>query len=307
MTRAKKTIAFLATLALVLGARAEAYTVINGYAGAEVVPVQSAKYPVTCFTSTNTIQVNSITVGMYRTSGDFPLEKLVNVNLPQTVWSIGNNDVKATSSNSASMSTTTQYFQIAAGQKYCLYGNSNTGNERFVGVSSDGGLLSQAYGASLTDVINNVLPAQATYMGSVNVWLCDQGEVRCGNSAPTVNIGFPVNATSTPMIQQWFQSLSSAVLNVPPWSYWVQIRSELDADRASWTSTSSRPTATFSIGLASSTLHSDVTLFAEEDMTKFIPAYIWTLLKTVMASVMWVGFALMVYNAVDRRFSRHHT
>jgi len=116
----------------------------------------------------------------------------------------------------------------------------------------------------------------------------------------------PTNATSTSALQGWFTGVQSTILGVPPWSYWVQLRTIMLTSADSLTGTSTVPSFTFPIGTASSSIHFSQTLFDKTKMEAFIPSSAWSAGKVLMAGILYVLFALMIYHEVDRRFSKHH-
>jgi len=117
----------------------------------------------------------------------------------------------------------------------------------------------------------------------------------------------PTNATSTPALQSWFGSVQQVILGVPPWSYWVQFRTIMASSTAQLTATSSLPIFVFPIGIASSTISFDQSLFDRNTMEAFIPESAWDVTKTAISFAVWVLFALMIYHEVDRRFSKPHS
>jgi len=307
----KKTAYRVAVLALAVffisSHTAHASLVYNGYAGSNSALVTGAKYPGVCFSLPATVEINSITVGLNRTSNAFILDKLIGPGFGTSMWSFGANDTKTVSGTSQTIATTTRTYTLVQGAVYCVLTGTNSGTESFYGSSSDGGELAGSMGATLAEIIANNAGTQVSYFGSPNVWLCDGGESVCGGSAPSSGLQLPSAPTSTSALGAWMSSAVSAFNSVPPWSYWIQLRTVLETDRGLLTSTSSTPLNTFTIGASTTPLHFDITLFTEDQFTTLIPSWLWTIMKTLMASAMWVGFVLMIYHEVDRRFTKPHS
>jgi len=297
------------TLAVFFMSTETAYAgvVYSAYAGADSAFVTGAKYPGVCFSLPATVTVNSISVGLGKTSNPFILDRLIGPGYGTAMWIFGTNDSKVASDTYQTVSTTTKTFTLVQGAIYCVIAGSNAGTEKFYGSATDGGELAGSMGATLAEVIANNAGGQVAYFGSPNVWLCDASETACGGSAPTAGLSLPTAPTSTTALGAWMSSAVSAFNAVPPWSYWIQLRSELETDRGLLTSTSSTPLNTFTIGASTTPLHFDVTLFTEAQFTTLIPAWLWTIMKSLMASAMWVGFVLMLYHEVDRRFTKPHS
>jgi len=289
---------------------ASASVVYNGYAGGDNTLVTGAKYPAVCWTMPATVTVNSVSVGLGKASNPFILQKLVGPYISGvgvTMWTFGGSDTMTVSSEYQTVATTTRTFTLYSGSQYCVYTGTNAGTERFYGSATDGAKLSNSIGNTLGEVTGNTTGAQVSYFGSSNVWLCNASESTCGGIAPTAGLTMPAYPTSTSALGAWFSSAVSVFNSVPPWSYWIQIRTALNDDRALLTSSSSTPYTTFNIGASTTPLHFDVSLFTEAQFTTLIPLWLWTIIKYAIASAMWVEFGLLMYHEVDRRFSKAHS
>lgn len=289
---------------------AHAGVVYNGYAGSDNTLVTGSKYPAVCWTMPATVVVNSVSVGLGKASNPFILQKLVGPyvgGVGVTIWTFGASDTMTVSSEFQTVATSTRTFTLYSGAQYCVYTGTNSGTERFYGSATDGAKLSNSIGNTNAEVIGNTTGVQVSYFGSSNVWLCDKSESTCGGSAPTAGITLPGYPTSTSALGAWFSSAVSVFNTVPPWSYWVQVRTVLNDDRSLLTSASSTPYNSFLIGASTTPLHFTVSLFTESQFTTLIPLWLWTIIKYMIASVMWIEFALMIYYEVDRRFTKSHS
>jgi len=117
----------------------------------------------------------------------------------------------------------------------------------------------------------------------------------------------PTDATSTPAIQSFFNGMQNIILGVPPFSYWVQVRSIMASSTSLLTGTSTLPVFVFQVGATTTPIHVSINVFTAESVTKLIPQTFWDSAKVLMGLVMWVMFGLMIYHEVDRRFSRAHS
>lgn len=310
MKRATAFALLVAVVALFSTSVAHAGVVYNGYAGSDSAFVTSAKYPAVCWLMPATVVVNSISVGISKTGGAFIIDKLVgpyNAGIGTLMWSFGTNDVQTVSSGYQTISTTTRTYTLLGNQTYCVYTGSNAGTEKFNGSATDGSVLSASEGNSLAQVIANTRGGQVAYFGSSNVWLCDGAETACGGVAPRAGLSMPAYPTSTSALGSWFSGAVSSFNSVPPWSYWVQLRTELNDDRGLLTSASSTPYTTFIVGASTTPLHIDVSLFTQDQFTTLIPLWLWTIIKYTIATAMWAEFALLLYHEVDRRFTKPHS
>jgi len=124
---------------------------------------------------------------------------------------------------------------------------------------------------------------------------------------PVTQSIIPPSATSTDQLQGWFSAVQNTILGVPPWSYWVQMRSIMNDSADLLTATSSVPAFSFVIGATSTPIHFTVVVFDKTAMNTFIPESAWATGKSVIGFAMWVLFALMIYHEVHRRFSKPHS
>jgi len=117
----------------------------------------------------------------------------------------------------------------------------------------------------------------------------------------------PVMATSTTALQAWFLGAGNAILGVPPWSYWVQMRTIMNTGAGLLTGTSTLPSSfVFQVGATTTPINISINVFSHENVTRLIPESFWTTAKALISFVIWVLFALMIYHEVHRRFSKPH-
>ena len=154
-------------------------------AGTDSHAVDFSKYGSVCFDVPATISVKGITVGLTKSDGSFTPYRLINNDTNSIIWAFGAHDDIATTTTENSVSTSTTSFTLTPA-RYCVNMASNTGNEYFHGLASDGGAVSQAYGASLAELIGNDAGSPVTYFGSVNYSLCDTAGV-CPLGSPSVD------------------------------------------------------------------------------------------------------------------------
>lgn len=163
-----------------------AATVIGWNAGTDLHTVDFAKYGTACFLLTSSTVINSLSIGITKSDNNFVISKLYNNDTNTVDWSFGPNDVRSTTTVSNSVSTTTTNFTLAAGT-HCVTVGSNTGSEYFHGSQTNGGLISPAYGATLSEVIANQAGSQVAYFGDVNFSLCNASENPCPLSTIALN------------------------------------------------------------------------------------------------------------------------
>jgi len=117
----------------------------------------------------------------------------------------------------------------------------------------------------------------------------------------------PTEATSTPALQAWFSGAQNAILGVPPWSYWVQLRTIMDESKSLLTGTSTLPTMEFAVGATTTPIHFNISVFTAESVSRLIPKSFFDAGKVLIASAMYVLFALMIYHEANRRWSKNHS